>query len=141
MTEKQFDFWQDHSDNFLEMAFRADRLERPADADGRGKNTGDCGDTIEMFITVEEDRIRMITFDIEGCIHTRAAANTVAHLAEGRTVQQAWELTPDDIANFLQTLPEDAYHCAELAIGALYRALRDYQSLKRDQWKKAYLNR
>ncbi|MGM0452445.1 MAG: iron-sulfur cluster assembly scaffold protein [Thermodesulfobacteriota bacterium] len=141
MTEKPFDFWQDHSDHFLEMAFRADRLERLAAPDGYGKNTGDCGDTIEMFVTVDNDRITTLTFAIDGCSHTRACANTVAHLVEGKPVQQAWEMTAEHIAEFLQTLPDDSYHCAELAVGALYRALRNYQVLQRDSWKKAYPNR
>jgi nitrogen fixation NifU-like protein len=50
MTGKDFDFWQDNSLHFLEMAFRYDRRERIQYPDGYGKRTGECGDTVEMFL-------------------------------------------------------------------------------------------
>jgi nitrogen fixation protein NifU and related proteins len=141
MNDIASDFWNRHSNHFLEMAFRTDRcevIEKPA---GYGKNTGDCGDTVEIFLTVEKDRIQYVSFVIDGCINTRAAANTVAEMAEGRLVDQAWRITPDDVAAYLETLPADSYHCAELAVGALYRALTDYRNKQQNPWKKAYLPR
>ena len=50
MTAKEFDFWQDHSLHYLEMAFRHDRRERLQNPDGYGKRTEECGDTVEMFL-------------------------------------------------------------------------------------------
>ncbi len=108
------------------MACRRERCGELEDADGRGIRTGDCGDTIEMFIAVEADRLRRVTFRIDGCCNTMAAANTVSWLIEGHSLADAWELTPDDVANWLETLPPDHYHCAELAVGAFYNALTDY---------------
>lgn len=123
--EKAFDFWQDHSLRFLEMAFKPDRMERVKNPDGLGTRTGDCGDTVTFFLTVEDDRIKSASFEIRGCLNTTACANTVAELAEGRTLEEAWALSPDDIVRYLETLPEDHAHCAELAVGAFYLALAD----------------
>jgi nitrogen fixation NifU-like protein len=67
-------------------------------------------------------------------------ANTVAELAEGRTVDEAWNITPDDVIAYLETLPPGNAHCAELAVGALYRALVNYKELKRHPWKKLYMS-
>ncbi len=139
MTEKEFDFWQDHSEIFLEMALRTDRDEKLLNPDGYGKNTGDCGDTIEMFLTVKDTRIDQVSLHIDGCINTRACAYTVARFIEGGTVQAAWEVTTEQVIDFLKTLPEASHHCAELAIGALYRALNNFQTLSRDPWKKCYM--
>jgi nitrogen fixation NifU-like protein len=138
-SDTEFDFWQDHSIKYLEMALRADRRERPDAPDGYGKRTGDCGDTVEMFITVRDNRLQSVTFDAVGCMNTNACANTVAHLAEGRTVEQAWEITPADVVEFLETLPSHENHCAELAVGAFYLALAKYQEHLKAPWKKAYL--
>jgi len=121
--EKIFDFWQDHSRNYLEMAFRADRIESLENPDGYGINTGDCGDTVEMFLMFEEDRIKNVSFRVTGCRNTNACANTVAELAEGKTLDEAWEITPQEVIDFLETLPKENRHCAELAVGAFYRAL------------------
>lgn len=133
-----FDFWQDHSVKFLEMAFRTDKRERIERPDGYGKNTGKCGDTVEMFVIVENERIQTISFNTNGCVHTNACANTVAFLAEGKTIDQAWNVTPDAVADYLETLPLDHTHCADVAVGALYLALSDFQKIRKNLWKKIY---
>ena len=138
MTEKKFDFWRDHSLHYLEMAFRHDRRERLQNPDGYGKRIGECGDTVEMFLCIKNDLIQSVTFDSNGCINTNACANTVSHLAEGKTIEEAWEIAPDNVIEFLETLPEENFHCAELALGALYMALTNYQDLQRNSWKKPY---
>ena len=138
MGSNQFEFWQDHSDHYLEMALRSDRRERVEHPDGYGKRTGDCGDTVEMFLTIRDGRIHSVSFEINGCINTSACANTVAELAEGRSIKDAWKITPDDVVAYLQTKPAENTHCAELAAGAFYRALVNWQELQRHPWKKSY---
>ena len=64
-------------------------------------------------------------FDIRGCRNTHASANAVAVLAEGEKIEDAWEITPETVIGFLETLPDDHFHCAELAVGAFYLALAD----------------
>jgi len=138
MAEKNLDFWQNHSLRFLEMAFRTDRQERISHPDGYGKRTGECGDTVEIFLTVREGRVATVCFDTNGCMNTVACANTVAHLAEGKNIDEAWEITPEDVIDYLETLPSEDSHCAELAIGAFYLALRNAQEVQRNPWKKFY---
>ncbi len=40
---------------------------------------------------------------------------------------KAWEVTPELVIEYLKTLPQESYHCAELAVGALYLALTDFK--------------
>ena len=139
LKEKGRDFeLNGHTLHFLEMAFRTDKQGRPPQPDGCGKKTGDCGDSIEMFLTVANDRIDTVTFHLDGCMHTNACANTVALLAEGKTLDEAWEISVDQVVDSLQSLPEDHIHCAELAVGTFYLALADCRKTKRAPWKKAY---
>ena len=138
MEQKKFVFWQDHSRHYLEMANRYDRRVRIEHPDGYGKRTGDCGDTVEVYLSICHGRIQLVCFDTNGCMNTNACANTVAELAEGRKVEDAWEITAEDVISYLETLPPQNTHCAELAVGALYLALTNYQELKRHPWKKLY---
>lgn len=138
MNKTITDFWQDHSKQYLEMAFSVDRREVVTNPDGYGKKTGDCGDTVEFFLSVKNDIIESVSFKLDGCINTNAAANAVAHLVERKSVEEAWEVKPEDVADFLESLPEENFHCAELAVGALYLALANYRELKKAPWKKAY---
>jgi nitrogen fixation NifU-like protein len=141
MEKKDFNFWKDHSIKYLEMAFRQEKRERLDHPDGYGKRSGDCGDTVEMFLQIRNRRVQSVSFNIEGCMNTNACCNTVAHLVEGKSVAEAWGITPENVVDYLQTLLPENYHCAELAVGALYLALSDYQKNQRDPWKKPYQRR
>lgn len=138
MSEPNTGFWQSHSLKYLECAFRSDRQETVHRADGHGKKTGDCGDTVEFFINTKADRLNAVSYAVNGCMNTNACANAVIDLAEGRTMDEAWEITPDMVSTYLESLPEDHFHCAELAIGAFYLALADAKRNLKSEWKKAY---
>ncbi len=125
--QDKFNFWQDHSLQYLEMAMRTERCERVNNPDGYGSRKGQCGDTIEMFIMVQEGRVISASFEADGCMNTVACSNTVMHLIHDKTIEQCWEITPGDVTGYLKTLPDDEFHCAELAVGAMYLALSDYQ--------------
>ena len=138
MEPKKFDFWQGHSLHYLEMAFRNDRRERVEPPDGYGKRTGECGDTVEIYLSTRNGRIRSVFYETNGCMNTNACANTVAELAKGKKVKDAWSITPEDVTTYLETLPAENTHCAELAAGAFYLALINWQELQRHPWKKSY---
>ena len=55
-NKNNFDFWQNHSLHYLEMAFRSDKRETIDHPDGYGKRTGQCGDTVEIFLTVRNKK-------------------------------------------------------------------------------------
>ena len=135
MSVEAPEFLQSHSMKFLEMAFRSDRMAPPERVDGQAEQTGDCGDSISMSVTLKGERILAVRFTVDGCLNTVACANAVGEMVEGCRVSDAWEIRPEDVATFLETLPEDHFHCAELAVGAFYRALADSQ---RNPWKGAY---
>ena len=138
MKKEKFRFWRDHSANYLEMAFCTDRRERIENPDAYGKNTGDCGDTIEMFLIIRKGRLQSVSFNTDGCINTNACCNAVVYLAEGKSVEAAWGITAENIIDYLETLPPENYHCAELSVGAFYKALSNYHENQRDPWKKFY---
>lgn len=132
------DFWQHHALAFLEMAFSSDHRERLEQPDGYGKKAGDCGDTVEFFLTLDGDTIGTLAYDIEGCLNTNACCNAVISLATGRTLDAAWEITPEQVAGLLESLPEDHFHCAELVVGTFYLALANARENRRHPWKKRY---
>ena len=129
---------QEHSERFIDMASRTNRLGIVENPDGYGKRIGDCGDTIELYLSVRGDRIQMVSFQIQGCLNTNACANTLAYLVEGRSVADSWQVTPENLIDYLKTLPPDHTHCAELVVGAFYHALNNYSATRGGAWQKAY---
>ena len=130
MGANEFSHRPNPSANFLEMAFKTDKIEKMPSPDGYGKRTGNCGDTVEFFLRVENDTIQRISFVVDGCLNTIACCNTVAHIVEGKPTVEAWAIGPQEIIEYLETLPEDHAHCAELSIGALYLALSNLKKIK-----------
>ncbi|WP_245589145.1 iron-sulfur cluster assembly scaffold protein [Desulfatirhabdium butyrativorans] len=132
------DFWQSHSMKFLEMAFRTDKMESMVHPDGFGTKTGDCGDTVEIYLKLQDERIAAASYGLRGCLNTAACANAIIEMIEGKSIDEAWEITPETVAEYLETLPADHFHCAELAVGALYLALSDSREKQQSPWKKLY---
>lgn len=127
MQQNDPDFWNKHSIEYLKMAYDYNHRERLTHPDGYGKNVGDCGDTVEYFLTFKEDKLINVAFDTDGCINTTACANTIIQIVEGQSIEEVWEVSPEDVIAYLKTLPESSHHCAELAVGALYKAVSDYE--------------
>lgn len=133
MDKRAFDFWQDHSDAYLKMAFTTDREERIEAPDAYGEKTGECGDSVAFYLVIQNAYIKSVSFSIDGCINTRACANTVAEMSEGKSVRSAWHITPERVIRYLKTLPDGEHHCAELAVGAFYLTLADYEARMKKQ--------
>jgi nitrogen fixation protein NifU and related proteins len=127
MDNSSFEFWQNHSLRFLEMAFRADKRESLETPDGYGKQSRECGDTVEIFLMVGDSRIISASFETNGCLYSVACANTVVLMAEGKTLGEARGITPEHIIDYLETLPAAESHCARLAVRSLHAALMNAQ--------------
>ena len=138
MDQATLKFWRQHSINFLTMALDNDRGERIQYPDGYGKCSRQCGDTLEIYLMAQNGRIGSASFYTDGCIYTVACANTLVRMVEGKPVEEAWTISPQQIADFLDTLPKTELHCAELAVQTLRIALLDLKETQRQPWTKFY---
>lgn len=94
--------------------------------DGYAVLTGRCGDIDEFFLRISDGRIREARFRTSGCFFTVAACESVASIAEGKTVEKALQITQQEALDDLNGLPEDHEHCAFLAATALRKAVESY---------------
>lgn len=112
------------------------RLEHP---DGYAKVKGSCGDTMEMFLKIKDDRILECSFFTDGCGTTIACGSMATELVEGKTFTEALALvSAEEILKNLGGLPEADVHCAQLAAETMRRALADYLYQKKHSWRKIY---
>lgn len=101
-------------------------------ANGVGGVTGSCGDTIRLFLRIEEDVVHETGFTTDGCGSSQVCGSMAADLALGRPCDTLAEISGELILETLGGLPEDDHHCAWLAANALHEALGAYyQSLKK----------
>ncbi|MBN1232661.1 MAG: iron-sulfur cluster assembly scaffold protein [Candidatus Coatesbacteria bacterium] len=87
---------------------------------------GPCGDEMEFYLVIKENRITEIKYYTQGCDYTKSCAAMTASLAEGKTVQNALLISAGDVIDRLKGLPDDHLHCSILAVSTLYRAIADY---------------
>jgi nitrogen fixation NifU-like protein len=107
--------------------------------DGFGRVTGSCGDTMEIYLKVRDDRVINASFWTDGCGPSIASGSMITELARGKSVLEAQKITQQDILDALGGLPEDSVHCALLAADTLKEAIKDYLAFKKEPWKRAYM--
>lgn len=107
-------------------------------ADGFASVTGPCGDTMEIWLRLKDNRVAEATFRTDGCGTSIAAGSMVTELANGRSIAEVLRVSQQDVLNALGGLPEESIHCALLAANALKEATKDYLAYQREPWKKAY---
>jgi nitrogen fixation NifU-like protein len=100
-----------------------------ADADGVAA-VGDptCGDQMKLWIKVDDGKIADIKFTSNGCAGAIAASSMCTELARGRTLEEAKQLTDDDIIIALEGIPEQKNVCSLSGVAALQKAIKDYES-------------
>jgi nitrogen fixation NifU-like protein len=135
------DMRRDYSEMVIEHFLRPRNLGEIQNADGFGKVTGPCGDTMKIYLRAKGGRIADATFQTDGCGTTIASGSIVTELVKGREVTEALRISSDDILSALGGLPEENLHCALLAANTLKGAINDYLALGKEPWKKAYRRR
>jgi len=98
------------------------------DADGVGE-TGSfkCGDTMTLYIKVNDGRIEDVKFQTFGCGAAIASSSVLTEMVKGKTLDEALNITNQDVANELGGLPPLKLHCSNLAADALHNAIGDYR--------------
>ena len=96
------------------------------DPDASASVTGDCGDTMEFYLNISDNKISEVRFYTDGCEVTRACGAVAAFYADGRALEEAMYVSPGLILKTLGEVPPDHRHCAILAATALYKAIADH---------------
>lgn len=115
--EKGFDRWRNPRFN--------GKMENP---DGHARIRGECGDTMEIFLKIENNRIKDAAYQTDGCASSMICGSFAAELAIGKDPDQASAITGDTILSEIGSLPESDRHCARLAAEVLQEAVGRYLS-------------
>ena len=102
---------------------RFGRMENPM---AWGKVRGSCGDSMEIYLRIENGRVTDSSFFTDGCGPSVSSGSMAADLAMGKDVEALTDITGEVVLEALGGLPEDSLHCAGLAASALASAVDDY---------------
>lgn len=87
---------------------------------------GNCGDAMKISLRLADDRVVEAKYWTDGCRMSRTCGAAAANLALNRTSEQLADIDHLAILSEVGDLPEEDFHCATLAAGAIQEALRKY---------------
>ncbi len=122
-----------YSDKVVEEFYHAKNLGDMPEPDAQGVVHGQCGDTMEIYLRLNGERIEKASFVTDGCGPTTACGSKLTTLIQGMSLEEASKIKPQDLIAALDGLPEESVHCAELAVNTLREAIADYhQAVEKD---------
>lgn len=97
-------------------------------ADQVSENVGSCGDTMKIYLKVDNHKIiKDARYEITGCAGAISAAMAAVDLVKGKTIDEALKINDGDVFKILENIPEKKHHCIQLAVKTMHKGILDYK--------------
>jgi nitrogen fixation NifU-like protein len=97
------------------------------DADQVTELTGFCGDTMRIYLKLEDGRITDAKIQVLGCPGAIASAMAAMELIRGKTIEEVMEIKDRDIFRMLEEIPDQKQHCIRLTNKTIKKAIEEYK--------------
>ena len=88
----------------------------------------DCGDYTIIYLKVEDNIIKDVTFETFGCAAAVASSSMLTEMIKGKTIEEAYAMTEEAVAEELGGLPDKKMHCSVIGVEAMRKAIQNYHN-------------
>ena len=88
----------------------------------------DCGDSTIIYLKVEDNIIKDVTFETFGCAAAVASSSMLTEMIKGKTIEEAYAMTEEAVAQELGGLPDKKMHCSVIGVEAMRKAIQNYRN-------------
>ena len=98
------------------------------DANQVSELTGPCGDTMKIYLKIENGIIEDAKIQVLGCPGAIASAMAAMEMIKGKTFEEVMEIKDRDIFRMLEDIPNEKQHCIRLTNKTIQKAIEDYKA-------------
>ena len=89
--------------------------------------TGPCGDTMQIYLNIDDGKITDAKFQAIGCAAAYASGSALTKMIKGKALEESEKIGEGEIIKHLGGLPVAKFHCACLAKKTLEQTIEQYR--------------